>query len=426
MPLDLNPQFKIALDIMKNSKKNMFLTGKAGTGKSTLLSHFIANGEASFVVLAPTGVAAINVQGQTIHSFFKFKPNITVEEAKKKGARAQNNELYTNLKTIIIDEVSMVRADLMDSIDVFLKSARSSHQAFGGVQIIFIGDLYQLPPVVTREDKEYFEVVYKSPYFFDSNVFKEPDFTMEFVELEKIYRQKDKAFIDLLNAIRTNSITHEHLQILNKRFDPDFDNDEDDYIHLTTTNAMAKEVNEYYLNKLDTKSRFFEGTLKGEMEMRNLPTDLHLNLRVGAQVMFVNNDSLGRWANGTIGKITQIDDGEIWVKIHNGEEVHVTENTWDMYKYFFDKESKTLAQESAGSFTQIPVKLAWAITIHKSQGKTFDNVVIDLGRGSFAHGQTYVALSRCTTFEGIILKKPVKTSDIRLDWRVQKFITDYQ
>jgi ATP-dependent DNA helicase PIF1 len=424
MPLDLNSQFKKALEIMQNSDQHLFLTGKAGTGKSTLLSYFIENSKNSFAVLAPTGVAAINVQGQTIHSFFQFKPNITIEEAKKKGSRAQDNELYTKLKTIIIDEVSMVRADLIDCIDVFLKSSRASNQAFGGVQMIFVGDLYQLPPVVTREDKEYFEVVYKSPYFFDSNVFKEPGFCMEFVELETVYRQKDKAFINLLNAIRTKTITNEHIQILNKQLNPEFEGDSDDYIHLTTTNKMAANINELRLNQLDTKPHFFEGVLKGEM--KSPPTDVNLHLKVGSQVMFINNDSAGQWVNGTIGKITDIEEGEVWVKIHNGKEVHVTENTWDMYKYFFDKESKTLSQESAGSFTQIPIKLAWAITIHKSQGKTFDNVIIDLGRGSFAHGQTYVALSRCTTFEGIVLKNPIKTSDILLDWRVQKFITDYQ
>ena len=426
MLIDLNPQFKKALDIMENSKKNMFLTGKAGTGKSTLLSYFIRNIEISFAVLAPTGVAAINIQGQTIHSFFKFQPNITVEEAKKKGSRAKNNELYTKLQTIIIDEVSMVRADLMDAIDVFLKLARSSDDVFGGVQMIFIGDLYQLPPVVTREDKEYFELVYKSPYFFDSNVFKDPEFTMEFVELEQVYRQTDKAFINLLNAVRTKSITHEDLKVLNKRLLPDFDRDEDDYIHLTTTNAMAADINEFYLNKLDTKRCLFTGALTGEMEKRNLPTDLNLKLSIGSQIMFVNNDALGQWANGTIGKITQMEEDEVWVQIHNGKEVCVTENTWDMYQYFFDKKSKTLTQESIGSFTQIPVKLAWAITIHKSQGKTFENVIIDLGRGSFAHGQTYVALSRCTTFEGLILKKRVKPSDIRLDSRVKEFIANYE
>jgi len=421
--LEINDQFKQALDLMNHTQENLFVTGKAGTGKSTLLSFFIAQTLKPIAVLAPTGVAALNVTGETIHSFFKFLPNTTPEVAAKKGKAKRKSKLYKNLKTIIIDEVSMVRADLMDCVDLFLREARNIAKPFGGVQMIFIGDLYQLPPVITNHERPHFDKVYKSPWFFDSEAFKSKNFNMKFIELEKIYRQKDADFIHLLNAIRTNSVEAHHIKSINRRIEAEAS---EDTINLTSTNDRANEINQTRLAGLKSNLHSFEGMIDGSFDSKHLPTDEALNLKVGAQVMFVNNDSSGRWVNGTIGHVTKLVDGAITVKISNGKEVEVTPHTWDLFKYFFDDKSRSLSQKTAGSFTQIPLRLAWAITIHKSQGKTFDKVKIDLGRGSFASGQTYVALSRCRTFEGISLEHPIKPSDIRLDWRVQKFLTGFQ
>ncbi len=408
---------------MEETLEHVFVTGKAGTGKSTLLSYFIEQTKKSIAVLAPTGVAAINVNGETIHSFFKFLPNITLDAAMKKGRQRRKSELYKNLKTIIIDEVSMVRADLMDCVDAFLRAARENSKPFGGVQMIFIGDLYQLPPVVTSQEKPHFENVYESPWFFHSEVFMSEIFSMKLVELEKIYRQKNEDFIRLLNAIRTNTVDVSQIKAINRRHGAI---ENKSAINLTSTNARANEINQVRLGQLKTKVRSFEGIVDGSFDTKQFPTEQILNLKVGAQIMFLNNDATGRWVNGTIGHITKIEEGSINVKISNGDEVDVLPHTWDLYKYYYNPDSRSLAQETAGSFTQIPVRLAWAITIHKSQGKTFDQVKIDLGRGSFASGQTYVALSRCRTFEGISLEKPIKSSDIRLDWRVQKFLTGFQ
>ncbi len=425
--IEINDRFKEAMELMDKTSENIFITGKAGTGKSTLLSFFIEQTEKDLAVLAPTGVAAINVNGETIHSFFKFMPGINLNEAMKKGKQQRKNALYKNLKTIIIDEVSMVRADLMDCINGFLQAARGNNQPFGGVQMIFIGDLYQLPPVLTSQEKPHFEKLYESPWFFHSQIFQSEDFSIKLVELEKIYRQKDADFIDLLNAIRTNTVDSHHIKAVNSRLDTTTTRDE---ITLTSTNESANEINDLHLGRLKSKLHSFASEIDGSFEMKQLPTEQILNLKIGAQVMFVNNDSLGRWVNGTIGQITGFDNSpeeeKVLVKISEGPVVDVSSHTWDRYKYYFDAGSRSLDQEKVGSFTQIPLRLAWAITIHKSQGKTFDRVKIDLGRGSFASGQTYVALSRCRTFEGITLQKPIKPSDIRLDWRVQKFLTGFQ
>lgn len=422
--LEINDKFKEALKIIEETQEHVFITGKAGTGKSTLLTFFIERTEKPIAVLAPTGVAALNICGETIHSFFKFLPNITLAEAIKKGKQQRKSKLYKNLSTIIIDEVSMVRADLMDSVNVFLKTARGSAKPFGGVQMIFIGDLYQLPPVVNSHERSHFENVYKSPWFFDSEVFASKHFDMKFVELEKIYRQKDESFINLLNAIRTNSVDESQIEAINRR--AVFDADNQDAIHLTSTNDRANEINLARLSQLKSQLHEFTGMTNGSFEDKHLPTERRLGLKVGAQIMFMNNDSIGRWVNGTIGCVKELEDGIIIVKTNDGDVVEVSPHTWDLYKYYFDAKSRSLSQETVGSFTQIPVRLAWAITIHKSQGKTFDSVQIDLGRGSFASGQTYVALSRCRTFEGITLTNPIKASDIRLDWRVQKFLTSFQ
>lgn len=416
--LEINEKFSEALSFMNDSMDNIFITGKAGTGKSTLLSYFIKQNKKSVAILAPTGVAALNVNGETIHSFFKFSPKVTPEEAFKRGKKQVKNQIYLNLQTIIIDEISMVRADLLDCIDEFLQAARNLSEPFGGVQMIFIGDLYQLPPVVNGYERQFFATMYESPWFFSANVFKNPYFRLYIVELDKIYRQKDSLFIEILNAIRTNQVDHRHITAINDRLG--FSSDEDT-IYLTSTNDKAAEINISRLKKLGSAPRAFRSSFKGEVEIKQFPTEEEIELRIGAQVMFVNNDSAGRWVNGSIGQVTGINYNELNVKLSTGKEVVVTPHTWDIYKHSINEASGGLHPVSIGSFTQIPVKLAWAITIHKSQGKTFEKVIIDLGRGSFASGQTYVALSRCRTLEGISLASPIRPSDIKLDNRIVNF-----
>ena len=429
--VEINPEFRRALDVMETTGRHIFITGKAGTGKSTLLDYFRNATRKKVAVLAPTGVAALNVRGQTIHSFCRFKPDITLDKVKKfsgKGAA-----LYKNLDAVIIDEISMVRADLLDCVERFLRlNGPHPKKRFGGIQMIFIGDLYQLPPVVTSAERNIFSTQYETPYFFSSRIFNEPAFDMEFVELEKIYRQTEEDFNLLLNAIRNRSATDEDIGRLNRRCDPGFvPPAEDFYIHLTSTNDLAYKRNQEKLDLLAGRTFRYQGLLEGEFDKSHLPTDELLRIKRGAQVMMVNNDPNGRWVNGSIGRIAGVEKARsapdvLKVQLQNGFEVDVEPYAWELFKLDFDEREGKLFTETIGSFTQYPLRLAWAITIHKSQGKTFDKVVIDIGRGTFAHGQVYVALSRCTNFEGIVLKKEIKKSHIRMDWRVIKFLTRYQ
>lgn len=428
--IELNPKFKEALDLMEETSLNVFITGKAGTGKSTLLEFFRSSTKKKIVVLAPTGVAALNVKGQTIHSFFKFKPDITLQKVMKKNIKAGEN-IYKKLDAIIIDEISMVRADLLDCVDKFLRlNGKKKKMPFGGTQMIFIGDLYQLPPVVTGEEKEIFKSQYRSPYFFDAKALEK--FEMKFVELEKIYRQKDEKFIYLLNAIRNNSITPEELENINQCYNPVFAPRKNDfYIYLTPTNNASWEINEIKLRELSGKEFQYEATIDGDFEERSFPTDKCLNLKIGAQVMFLNNDMGKRWVNGTIGKIVEIErhqefDDEIMVELADGEMVNVLPFVWKIYNFYFDKDRGAIESEMVGSFKQYPLKLAWSVTMHKSQGKTFDKVIVDIGNGTFAHGQMYVALSRCTTLDGLVLKKKILKRHILMDWRVIDFLTRFQ
>ena len=421
--IEMNTEFRQALELMEKTSKNVFITGRAGTGKSTLLEYFRGKTTKKVALLAPTGVAALNIRGQTIHSFFRFGPGITINRIEK--YKGKNENLYKKLEIIIIDEISMVRADLLDCIDKFLRLNRESKKPFGGVQIVFIGDLYQLSPIVNGKERELFRNRYKSQYFFDADVFQ--DLEMEFIELEKIYRQKDIEFISILNAIRSNLAGEEELRELNMRVNPEFEKKTDDfYIYLTTTNMLSEEINNRELKKLKGKSFNYTGKLKGNFDKGSLPAPLDLNVKTGSQVMLLNNDSSDRWVNGSIGKITAIEEDGIIVKLSDGEEVEVDPHKWELYKMHYDKEKDSLESEVLGSFTQFPMKLAWAVTIHKAQGKTFDKVIIDIGSGTFCHGQVYVALSRCTTLEGIILKKPIEKKHIFMDWKVVKFLTKYQ
>ena len=412
---------------MENTSKNILITGKAGTGKSTLLDYFRNNTKKKVVVLAPTGVAAVNVRGQTIHSFFGFGPDITVDKVEKVVEEFPN--IYTEIDAIIIDEISMVRADLLDAIDKFLRintsKRRPKKRPFGGKQMIFFGDLYQLPPVTTKMDKSVIDRLYDSPYFFSANVMKKTK--LEIVELTEVFRQKDAEFIELLDAIRHGENSPEILGKLNERYIPDFEPPEGElYIYLTSTNKKAREINERKLQRIsDEEEYLFKGEIYGEFDFESLPTDINLKVKRGAQVMLLNNDLWGRWVNGTIGEVIDIDpDNEtIYVELETGKPVEVKRYEWKLFRYVL--EDGRVHTVEAGSFVQFPLKLAWAITIHKSQGKTFDKVIIDLSGGIFSPGQLYVALSRCTSLEGIVLLQPIKKGHVFMNWKAAKFLTNW-
>lgn len=437
--LEVNEQFRLALDLLEQTKKNVFITGKAGTGKSTLLTYWRDRTTKNVVTLAPTGVAALNVQGQTIHSFFRFKPDVTVDKIRPLEKGEDGIGIYKKIDTIIIDEISMVRADLLDCIDTFLRlNGPQKYLAFGGVQMVFIGDLYQLPPVVKRDQEEMFRTKYETPYFFSAHVFHHAQTqlfhlgdvaTFERIELDTIYRQKDKEFVAILNAIRTNTIAQSHLDALSSRWDSFFlPNPDEFWITLTTTNAAANSVNEGHLERLQGTSWNYAASISGEVTEEYFPTEKELQLKKNAQVMFVNNDRDGRWVNGTIGHVTGIkedsDSGRdaILVELQDGEIVDVLPNTWEVFTWNYDKREKKLVTETTGMFTQYPLRLAWAITIHKSQGKTFDRAIIDIGSGTFVSGQLYVALSRCRTLKGMVLTRQVQKKDAMLDQRVVRFM----
>lgn len=426
-PLQLNDDFRHALDLLEKNESNLFITGKAGTGKSTLLQLFRSTSRKKMVVLAPTGVAALNVQGQTIHSFFGFPPRIvTPSEAARKVTRKDLLRMYKNLEVLVIDEISMVRADLLDGMDRFLRVNRENYRPFGGVQVVFFGDLFQLPPVVTRDPVEaaYFSEYYESPYFFSGKIFQDADFQLESLELRKVYRQESRHFLRLLEAVRVNELDYDDLEDLNERHEPGFVASEG-YITLCARNATADKINQRELSLLESPEHEFIAEVRGQFDPGLYPTDFGLRLRKGAQVMFVRNDLEERqFVNGTIGKITQLTPKSIVVETETAEgklrRIEVTRAEWEIIRY---KGGATggLETEVVGSFSQYPLRLAWAITIHKSQGKTFDRVLIDLGGGAFEHGQLYVALSRCRTLEGVVLRQRIRPQDVITDDRVVEF-----
>ena len=424
--IEFNDQFKEALLAAEDSSQNLFITGKAGTGKSTFLEFFRDNTQKNIVVLAPTGVAALNVGGQTIHSFFRFRTDITADAVSNIRLRKSQIKLYEALETVVIDEISMVRADLLDCIDVFLQIyGPKKGVSFGGVQMICVGDLYQLPPVVTFQDRELFKTIYPSPYFFDARSFSA--LNLKYIEFGKIYRQNDDRYIALLGNIRNNSMSVQDLNLLNGRCRPGFVSPADDVtVYLTTTNDKAHKINQQRLESLEGELYCYEGEINGEFDAKSLPTLMELDLKIGSQVMLLNNDPSGRWINGSIGKIIGIisEAETVTVELTNGKCVDVSPYNWEMNRFFYNEETDQIDSEVVGSFKQYPIRLAWAVTIHKSQGKTFDNVIVDFGSGTFSHGQAYVALSRCTTLEGIILKRPMYKRDILLDDRVVRFMKE--
>ena len=393
LALEINADFKRAFTLLERTNQNVFITGKAGSGKSTFLEYFKTHTKRRSVFLAPTGVAALNIGGQTLHSFFHFYIDVTLDNLKKK--KVYNKALYQKLDLIVIDEVSMVRADLLDCVDVFLRLHGSQKgKAFGGVQMVFVGDLYQLPPVVTGKEKEIFTIHYQTPYFFSAHVMKEASF--EIVDFEKIYRQKDIRFIELLNKIRNNSIEQADIDCLNKRVvPPEKKSDKADYIHLTTTNKRAQEVNDCHLAQLEGRGYCAHASLSGDFGKEYYPTLVDLSFKIGAQIMLLTNDQQGRWVNGSLGVVKEqcFDEEEkpyLSVQLEDNL-VSVYPHVWEVYRFVL--EGGQIVSMPVGTFTQYPFRLAWAITIHKSQGKTFDHVMIDLDRGTFVSGQMYVALS---------------------------------
>lgn len=428
MKLDRTPAFDEALEQLHHGGAFTMITGRAGTGKSTLLRHFLLETEGYVPVLAPTGIAALNVGGQTIHRFFGFSPNVTVEKAKVEARMRPSVSLFRKLNLIIIDEISMVRADLMDCMDVFLRAARKDKRPFGGVRIVAVGDLYQLPPVVTTREREAFATLYPTPYFFSSHVVGQILDTGIFtlIELEKIYRQEDPKFVDLLNGIRHRELGEGILRELNRQVVNDLPKDA---ITLTARNAEADAINRERLEALENAQKSYNGLLNGDFKENEIPTDMVLTLKKGARIMCVANDPMGRYVNGSLGWVDGFDKDEqgadfILVKLDDGQTVAVGPHTWSLYESTFNDETKSIEQEAAGSFTQLPLRLAWAVTIHKSQGKTFDHVRVDFGNGAFAAGQAYVALSRCRSLEGLSLAKKMLPSDVRLDKAVVQFM-DY-
>jgi len=421
----LTPEARAALSLLEHSHEPVFLTGRAGTGKSTLLQYFRANTEKKMVVLAPTGVAAVNVRGQTVHSFFGFGPDITVDKVRRR--RGKSADLFQKLEAIVIDEISMVRADLLDCIDAFLRlNGPKPRQPFGGIQMIFVGDLYQLPPVVPPDDEEVFNSFYKSPYFFDARAFALQ--SLQVVELTRVWRQHDRGFVSILDAIRTASIRDAELAFLNRRClvrgQPKH---RPGVVHLVPTNFQADRINHAHLNSLPGDVTTFTGVLEGDFSRRSLPTSLALPLKPGSQIMMLANDYNDRFVNGDMGVIEDIDEDEpeeaIVVRLTNGYRGKITPYTWEAIRFSYDSERDRIIAETLGSFTQYPVRLAWALTIHKAQGQTFDRVVVDFGRGTFAHGQAYVALSRCRGLEGLTLRTPLQRQHLIIDPRIRDFLS---
>lgn len=413
-------EFEEIFQQIERSNEHFFITGNAGTGKSTLLRYIKTQSKKNIAVVAPTGLAALNVHGSTIHRFFHFGVNIKKEGIQPTRIPMQRKLLNT-VQTLIIDEVSMLRSDLLDCIDYAFRINRKKNIPFGGVQIILIGDLFQLPPIIKNQEKHEFYEYYKSEYFFDAKVIQE--ISLQFIELKKIYRQSSQNFITLLNKIRNSEMDYEDFELLNSRYQPNFKYKPNDYfLTLTTTNHLSEQINSNRLNELPGDEFTFWGKLSGKFDTQYLPCDLSITLKKNAQVIFIKNDPEGRFVNGTIGKIYQVNNNQIVVQLEDGETIEVEPMKWEQYEWVVDEETGELKEKVTGTYEQIPLKLAWAITIHKSQGLTFDKVVINTGRGAFAHGQLYVALSRCKTLEGIQLLKPITYRDVIVDERIQDFL----
>jgi len=428
----MNDQLQLAFDFVQFTGKNVFLTGKAGTGKTTFLHQLKSNSHKRMIVVAPTGVAAINAGGVTIHSFFQlpFGPFIPSEKVPAANLQHFNRDKISILKSLdllVIDEISMVRADLLDGIDSVLRRYKNRNLPFGGVQLLLIGDLQQLTPVAKEEEWRLLSSFYESVYFFSSLALKKTDYVT--IELIHIFRQQDEKFIEILNKIRENKFDPQTLTQLNERYVPGFTGkDGDGYIHLTTHNAQAHDLNRAKLALLTSRVQFFKAQIEGEFPEHSFPADFELHLKIGAQVMFVKNDSSREklFYNGKIGVVTAIEEDTVQVRCATDiQDIVVGRTDWSNTKYFMDEQSKEIKESIIGSFNQIPLKLAWAITIHKSQGLTFEKVIVD-ANAAFTHGQVYVALSRCKTLEGIVLSTPIANQSMSSDHKVTQFSLEFR
>ncbi len=425
VPDSQNKEFQDALQLIQYTRQSVFLTGKAGTGKSTFLRHICNITKKKHVVLAPTGIAAINAGGSTLHSFFKLPfypllpedPNLSLQRGRihefLKYTKT-HRKLLEELELVIIDEISMVRADIIDAMDRILRVySHNLREPFGGKQILLVGDVFQLEPVVKGDEREILNRFYPTPYFFSAKVFSQIDLVS--IELQKVYRQTDKVFINVLDHIRNNTVNSSDLQLLNTRYGTQIEQSEADmYITLATRRDNVDYINDKKLAELPGEPVSLHGEIKGDFPESSLPTSQELTLKPGAQIIFIKNDFDRRWVNGTIGVISGFDSMEetIYIITDDGKEVDVKRESWRNIRYKYNEEKKQVEEEELGTFTQYPIRMAWAITVHKSQGLTFSRVVIDFTGGVFAGGQTYVALSRCTALEGIQLKKPVSRADI--------------
>lgn len=419
----LSQEYIDCLDEIEYSREHLFITGKAGTGKSTLLDLFRRTTSKNVVILAPTGIAALKVHGQTIHSFFKFPPRLILPSDIKYTPSLKR--IVNKLEILILDEISMVRADILDGINKILQLHRNNNKPFGGIRLVAFGDIYQLPPIVSSaEERHFFQNNYTSAYFFASEIWQQLN-NMRYINLSKVYRQTDRSFIRLLDEIRMGDIDYDSLTALNENVDPDFD--QEGYIYLSPRNATMQRINQQKLAELPNEERTYLPTITGEYNPNNMPTDPVLRIKVGAQVIFVKNDPDKEYVNGSLGIVTDLDTNLIRIRLnHDDKEVTIGRATWDMIRYRLDPDADAqIKPEVVGTLEAFPVKLAWAMSIHKSQGQTFEKVILDMEGGAFEFGQTYVALSRCTTLEGIVLKKPLRQRDIMVDQRVVDFYINH-
>lgn len=428
-----NKEFQDALQLITHTRQSVFLTGKAGTGKSTFLKYICNHTKKKYVVLAPTGIAAINAGGVTLHSFFKlpFRPMLPDDpDLSLSHGRIfeffkypkEKRKIIAEVDLIIIDEISMVRADIIDCVDRILRVYSGNMRLpFGGKQLLFVGDVFQLEPVVPSDQKEILSLFYASPFFFSARVFK--DINLVPIELQKVYRQTDSVFINILDRIRNNAARKQELDTLNGRCFPSFEpQNEDMYITLATRRDQVDFINEKKLAELPGEEYVSVGKIEGDFPESSLPTQLNLSIKEQAQVIFIDNDYERRWVNGTIGMVSGIDEnGNVYVLLESGVEHLVEPTSWRNYKYKYNEKEKRIEEEIVGTFEQLPIRLAWAITVHKSQGLTFSRVVVDLTGGVFAGGQTYVALSRCTSLEGLVLKSKISSRDIFIRKEIVEF-----
>ncbi|NOU07049.1 MAG: AAA family ATPase [Hyphomicrobiaceae bacterium] len=406
-------EFDLAYQHLKESDGNLFVTGRAGTGKSTLLRALRDLISEDVVVVAPTGLAAVNVGGQTIHSFFGLPPRLVRGDDIK---RSRNGRIMRRMKYLVIDEVSMVRSDLMWAIDQSLRINRGrTREPFGGVKLVLFGDMHQLPPVVQESEvAEHLESTFGGPFFFSVPALREGLGTY-LLELTEVFRQRDERLIQLLNHVRDGRAEEDDLAILNDRVRPIRTLAEGDaFVILTPTNAAAQRINLAYLEALKGAAKVYPAGITGEFNAAASPTDMTLTLKVGAKVIMLRNDADRRWVNGSIARVAKLTDTQVWIEIE-GKEYEVEPAVWENRRYAFEQNEQKIVETVAGTFKQFPVRLAWAMTIHKSQGLTLENVYLDLGRGTFAHGQTYVALSRCRTLDGLTLARQLRPSDIIFD-----------